>query len=267
MHVQLLRSFWGMESIARIEDRVRMIREAGYSGVEAPIPDMEPREWRALLDANGLSYVAMMFPVTPDEFRRQLEAVHAYGPTLVTSQSGRDCFSFSEGCEFFLAALQAERDVGVPVAHETHRGRIFFTPWRTAQYLEEFPDLRICADFSHWCAVCESTLQGHEHALELACERAIHVHARVGYEEGPQVPDPRAPEYASHLARHEAWWDAIVSARAGSGAQSLTITPEFGPPPYMHALPYTQQPVADLWDLCLWTAGRLRQRYASRPPR
>ena len=36
----------------------------------------------------------------------------------------------------------------------------------------------------------------------------------------------------------------------------MTFTPEFGPPGYMPTLPYTKQPVADLWELNAWMARR-----------
>jgi hypothetical protein len=43
-------------------------------------------------------------------------------------------------------------------------------------------------------------------AIELAIERAEHVHARVGYPEGPQVPNPRVAEWEQALQKHLYWW-------------------------------------------------------------
>jgi hypothetical protein len=113
--------------------------------------------------------------------------------------------------------------------------------------------------------VCESTLDDAKEILDLACSRATHIHGRVGYEEGPQVPDPRAPEFHDHLARHEGWWDQIHEARKAAGTDVLTFTPEYGPPPYLHTLPHTRQPVADLWEICLWSADRARARWNPKP--
>ena len=80
--------------------------------------------------------------------------------------------------------------------------RLFLSPFPTYSYLTQFPELQINADFSHWCVVCESLLEDLDEILSLACARAIHVHGRVGYQEGPQVPDPRAPENQEYLKRH-----------------------------------------------------------------
>ena len=108
------------------------------------------------------------------------------------------------------------------------------------------PEINLTVDYSHWCCVCESTLEDQEDNLSKTYSRVQHIHGRVGYAEGPQVPDPRAPEYAHELQRHMSWWDNIVQAKQELGQTTITFTPEFGPPGYLHTLPYTNQPVADL---------------------
>ena len=138
-----------------------------------------------------------------------------------------------------------------------------FTPWTTAALLRRFPELHLTADFSHFVNVSERLLDDQADNLALCIARARHVHGRVGHEQGPQVNDPRAPEWHTHLALHEAWWDGIVRTRQRAGAATFTFNPEFGPPAYMMTLPHTQQPVTDLWDVCLWMANRFKQRYLS----
>ncbi len=39
------------------------------------------------------------------------------------------------------------------------------------------------------------------------------------------------------------------------------MTPEFGPDGYLHQLPFTAQPVADLAEINTWMAGRQRARF------
>lgn len=169
--------------------------------------------------------------------------------------------TFDEQLAFYEKAIAVEKEVGIPVGHETHRGRAMFTPWTTVALLKVFPDLKITADFSHWVCVCERMLEDQLENLEFAISRTIHVHTRVGYAEGPQVVDPRAPEYERELEVHEGWWDKIYQAKASQGESFLTMTPEFGPPGYMHTLPFTNQPVANLWDICLWMKQRLETKY------
>jgi hypothetical protein len=61
------------------------------------------------------------------------------------------------------------------------------------------------------------------------------------------------------VLRHEDWWKQIVRGRTLAGASAISFDPEFGPPPtYMPAMPFTQEPVADLWDVRAWMADRFR---------
>lgn len=263
MQLKVLKALWGMTEGVTVDDKIRLIQEAGYDGVECGCPDMEASRWNDLLEKYHLDYIGMIFAHEIASFREQLEAIQAYHPIMVVAHSGRDKMTFEEGRGFLREALKAEADLGIPVAHETHRMRLFYAPWTTAAFLKEFPNLRLNADFSHWCVVCESLLEDMQDMVDLACSRTIHIHGRVGYREGPQVPDPRAPESQEYVQRHESWWDAIRKARLEAGADCLTFTPEFGPPEYLHTLPFTRQPVSDLWDICLWSAKRIRERWGS----
>lgn len=260
MKLLVFRSLWGLtgpsrESIARIAD-------AGFDGVEGIPEDLERDELLKILRDHGLSLIAGVFAETPDEFETSLRRVAEYEPLLAFAHSGRDAMSRDAGCAFFERALAAEERVGLPVAHETHRGRLLYSPWSTRFYLERFPELRINADFSHWVTVCERLPVDQTEALELAISRTIHVHGRVGYEQGPQAPDPEAPEHEAHVRWHEEQWDRIRRAHEEDGREWISFTPEYGPPPYLHTLPFTGAPVADLQAVCARQAKRIRERWS-----
>lgn len=263
MQTRIFKSLWGMTEGATLDEKLRLIAAAGYDGVEFDPPDIDPQEWQALCARHGLAYIAAIYSLTPEEFEKNLRRAAAFGPVLVNSQTGRDKYDFATACRYFERALAIEDEVGVPVAHETHRHRMLYTPWTTARLIERFEKLKLCADFSHWVVVTESRLADVDEMVALASSRAIHVHARVGYEEGPQVPDPRAPEFAAYVELFEGWWERIRRLQAQRGARELTMTPEYGPPNYLHTLPYTRVPVAHLWEVCLWGARRLRDAPAA----
>ena len=259
--ITLYKALWGMNGT--LEEQFAKIAAAGcYQGIETGVPAKEDASrFQELLAQYNFSYIAMVYTRGDDHaasFEAQAEAAARFKPVLINSHSAKDSMPYEAQRQFFDKALAVERAIGIPVAHETHRGRAMFTPWSTAALLKDFPELKITADFSHWCCVCESLLPDQQDNLKLAFERAYHIHARVGYAEGPQVPHPAAPEHAKELSVHEAWWKEIVKVRSAAGQQALTLTPEFGPPGYMHTLPFTKQPVSDLWDVCLWMAERAK---------
>ena len=91
-----------------------------------------------------------------------------------------------------------------------------------------------------------------------------HIHARVGYAEGPQVPDPRAPEYLSALERHEGWWDQIITEQTRRGVTSITVEPEHGTDGYQQRLPYTMVETADIWEVNKWIRDRQEKRMGAK---
>jgi hypothetical protein len=258
MELRIYKALWGMTG--SIDSQLYKIRDAGYYGVEAPAPE-DRLGFRRQLEERGLAYIAMVFADDSAMLDHGVGNALEAGAHQITAHSGRDHFSFAEGCTFFADALKIADKHGVRIGHETHRGRILFTPWTTAAYLREFPSLQIVADFSHFTCVGERLFAADDPDIVLAAQRTIHLHARVGYDQGPQVPDPAAPEYDRFLNQFEQYWDIIRQSHLSRGEEVMTVDPEYGPPGYMHTLPYTNQPVADLWDICAWTAYRLSARW------
>jgi sugar phosphate isomerase/epimerase len=269
MNLKLIKATWGMTG--SLEEQFARIAEAGYQGVEAPVFNMEkPKLFKALLKQYNLDFIAQVVTFGGkrdvaehvNSFRHQIELAASFEPLLIVSHSAKDSMEVDDQYDFFKQALRIENEFGIPVGHETHRGRAMFTPWTTSRLLHAFPALKITADISHWFCVCESDLRDQIEHMEIAAERTIHIHGRVGYAEGPQVTHPGAPEFKNELENHEAFWELVLTKRKGQGILYQTITPEFGPAGYMHTLPFTNQPVSDLWEVCSWMKDRLTDRFA-----
>jgi len=269
MELRLARHLWGITE--DWEQAFPRIKSEGYSVIETsiPVPENQAR-FRELLDQHGFDYIAMISTKGGtvaehlNSFRAQIEASRALKPIIINSQSGRDAWSEDQSRDFFDQALAAESGLDIPVAHETHRGRILFNPWVTQRLIQQFENLHLCFDISHWVCVCERLLNTELDIIQQCAERCIHLHTRVGYEQGPQVPDPRAPEYQRHLEAHEGWWQMVWDAQIARGQTISTLTPEFGPPDYLHTLPYSNMPVADLGEICNWMAQRQAVNFANR---
>jgi sugar phosphate isomerase/epimerase len=240
---------------------------AGFSATEIYIPAMaeSPAECGRLHQQAGLALLAQIITEgteVSDHIRcfeeRYLKALDC-GPLLVNSHSGRDIWSMEDNLRLFDKALELESRHGVPICHETHRSRALFSAPAARALLAARPELKITADFSHWLCVHESDLSDQQESVTAAVSAAWHIHARVGHSEGPQVPDPRVPEWRAWLNLSLGFWRRIADTRRAAGAAFLTITPEFGPPPYMPTHPATGQPLADAWELNCWMADFLRR--------
>lgn len=260
---------WGAEHIPW-DSFCAMVKGAGFDGVETPIP-FEQREKKAMataLQKHGLLLIGQYHQSFEKEmaahkksFKAHLENIAALNPILIVAQTGKDYYTSDQNRELFELAAAVTKTTGIVIAHETHRNKALFAAHVASQLLAENRDVLITADFSHWCNVSESLLEQQEAAVDLAVSRAVHIHARVGHAESAQVSDPRAPEWRAEVAAHHNWWDRIVAERLMCNADLLTITPEFGPAPYMPAIPFTRVPVASQWDVNVYMLGVLRERY------
>jgi hypothetical protein len=267
MELRVFRHLWGVSE--PLDRFVPAAASRGYAGIEDVVSGKDER-FRELLDRSGLEYIALAMTSGATvrdhlaSFREQLAHAKRLGARLVNAHAGRDAWPLSDSRQFFREALAIGADSGTAVAYETHRGRILYNPWTTRDLLLELPELRLTCDFSHWVCVAERRFDDELDVIRLAATRCLHIHARVGSAESPQVPDPRAPEYGEEVASHEQWWDMCWDAQAECGVPETTLTPEFGPAPYLMHLPYTNVPVADLAAICDWQADRQRARFAGR---
>lgn len=272
MKLKLVRHLWGVDQTHGLDHHLPRWRQAGYTALELSWRHvLDQRTFVRFLRQNRFGWIPQAYTndFTPggsvrrhlDSLKEQVKECLKHQPLFFNIHSGSDAWSFAEAEDFYGAALDFERQIGVTIAHETHRQRYFGNPWATQAILERFPELKLTCDFSHWVCVAERLLEDCGKIIQLAAQHCHHLHARVGYEEGPQVSDPRAPEWARHLAAHEEWWDQIWTAQKKRGLKTSTLAPEFGPAPYMHLLPYTQTPVANLADVCDWMARREAARF------
>lgn len=248
-----------------VRDQIERIAKAGYDGIESACEEIhDANEFRSLLKEHDLDYIALIYTEGDHyaSFKRLIERAALYEPRRIVAHAGRDIMPFNEQVRFFVYALNIEKEFGIPVAHETHRRRPLFSPMNALALMKELPDLKLNIDLSHWCCVTESMLEDHQEAVRLAIQRAIHCHSRVGYENGPQVPDPRVAEWEEHQGRFEKWWKEYIKVQRDQAAEFCTVTPEYGPPTYMHTIPSTGLPAADLWEVCLWSAKRFRDRFS-----
>jgi sugar phosphate isomerase/epimerase len=239
-----------------LEDFLQRTAESGFEATEIYLGSLHesPVEIARLHASYGLRLIGQILTQgqTYQEHIRSLELQFEFAAqcdvAFINSHTGRDIFRFEENVQIFERLIQLSQGSGIPILVETHRGRPTYSAIETRRYLEVLPELHLTADFSHWMVVHESDLADQRANIELATTRADYIHARVGYAEGPQIPDPRAPEWHYAVETHLALWQQIIDQQKRSGRESLYITPEFGPPAYMHTAPFTNQPVGDVWE-------------------
>jgi sugar phosphate isomerase/epimerase len=274
MKLQIFKTLWGHSgSYQQAADEAIA---AGFDGIEGPIPQQPgDHHWLAeILENNALLYIAEVCTAgsyVPQRhadvvthlasLEKQLRSCIYLKPQLVNCIGGCDAWPLEEHLAFFQGAMRLAEQFGMTISFETHRSRSLFNPWITRQVVAALSDIRLTCDFSHWCVVCERLIDSELDVVHAIAANAFHIHARVGYDQGPQVPHPAAPEYAHCLRAHQSWWEILWRAQHQRGFSTTTMTPEFGPDGYLHLLPYTQRPVADLWEINRWMAATEKRHF------
>jgi hypothetical protein len=271
MNIRFFCPRWGSEALP-YELFFEKVNAAGYDGVEMSLPpdEKEREKITELLRQYELPLIGQQWETTLSgsdtyeaDYEKYLRNLAAASPLFINSQSGKDYFSIERNEAVLRLSADIAEDTGVKIVHETHRGKFSYSAAVMLPYLQRLPGIRLCADFSHWCVVSESLLEAPEQELILqeVIPHVDHIHARVGWQQAAQVAEPRAPEFEQALQRHLLWWDSIVEQQSMRGSEYLSITPEFGPAPYMPQLPYVQQPLTNQWEANVYMMQLLRERY------
>jgi sugar phosphate isomerase/epimerase len=268
--LKIMATNWGFPGT--LDEYCAKAKKEGYDGIEIwwPMEAAGQEELFAALKKHGLEVGFLCggqqadFAAHLDTFRRMIDGAAlntVQRPLYINCHSGRDYFSYEQNRAFLDHTRVLAARTGIVICHETHRSRMLFAAPVARRYIENDPELRVTFDVSHWCNVSESLLQDQADTVALTLARVDHIHARIGHPEGPQVNDPRAPEWKAAVDAHFAWWDAVVERKRREGRR-LTILTEFGPPDYMPTLPYTRQPLGDQWAINAYMMRVLRSRYA-----
>ncbi len=265
--VSILGTNWGFGGTW--EEFGAKVKKEGYDGVEVWWPGDEKNrsELFAMLSKYNLKVGFLYgsgesdFAKHENQFHEVISAAARTKPIYINCHSAKDYFTVEQKTKLINFTTGLSSSSGVAIYHETHRGRACYSATVTKELIEKIPELRLTLDISHWCNVHESLLQDQEETVNLALSRTDHIHARIGHAEGPQVNDPRAPEWESAVKAHFGWWDVVVERKRKEG-KPLTFLTEFGPPHYLPALPYSQQPVANQWDINVFMLQTLRKRYS-----
>ncbi|OUJ03581.1 sugar phosphate isomerase/epimerase family protein [Acetobacter cibinongensis] len=274
MRLEVFKTLWGDNR--PWHHAVQEVRAAGFTGIEARIPatPADAQQQAQLLKHADMPYIGIAMTgggVIPNQnatlehhladLRSSLERAALMAPRFINVLGGNDRWSATQQAEFITQAHAIGQETGITCVFETHRSRILANPWITLDVLPRLPeDVLFTLDISHWVVCCERLLNDPADDFSAFFKRVHHIQARIGYDQGPQIPHPAAPEYAECVRFHQRVWEQVWRAQKARGYAISTLTPECGPDGYVHTLPFTNAPVADLWEMNTWI-GQTEQKH------
>lgn len=243
--LQVFQSMWAMERRhprlpePATADKFRRVAEAGFHGACLDPSVAEIKETLALkpyFEQHGLACMLNVFPATTDELRPLLELADAMDAALVNIIGGEMPLTVDEAVPVVERWMSESEAFDFPVLFETHRDSLLNDLYFTLLLLERVPQMRLCADLSHFVVDRELRLpltprdRGY---INTILERADCFQGRIANREQVQVAID-FPQHQDWVTQFKAWWlDGMAAWRARNPEDAcLPFLCELGPPPY-----------------------------------
>ncbi len=184
------------------------IHAAGYEGVQF-VSKADAKSLR-LCREYGFLFAGSGRINSPEEIGPLAQALAGTGMLGATLHVGWGLEDDWAARALIEAILEWSERLRFPLWPETHRATIFQDMWRTRNFIERYPALRLNGDFSHWYTGHEMVYGGFEKKcefLEPVMDRICFLHGRIGSPGSIQValPEDRA-ESAPYLEHFESLW-------------------------------------------------------------
>jgi hypothetical protein len=251
-----------------MEENFRMAAEAGYHGLSVDPAVHEIEDCRKLIPLyreHGLKCMVNAFPATVAELRPLLDLAVEMDACLVNVIGQVMPLTVAEGIPVVRQWMQEAESLGLPLLFETHRDCTLNDLHYALQLIEAVPDMRLCADLSHYVIDREMRLplrdtdRDHMHRI---LARSDCFQGRIANREQIQV-QIEFPQHQAWVQQFRAWWRegmAMWRARSGEDA-TLVFLCELGPPPY--AMTNAKQAeMSDRWQEALTIRGWVDQMWA-----
>ncbi len=221
------------------EERFKMMAKAGYDGVCLDPAAHEIDEMLALkplFETHNLACMVNAFPKTDDDLRRLLKFSKDMNATTFSIIGTVYPVTAAKAVPVIRKWIEIAGEMDVDIMFETHRDCITNDMFLTLELLNAVPDMRLCADFSHYVLNRELSLpvsEDFKRHFEKLTQHSDCFQGRISSHEQIQIPIA-FPQHAQWVDLFKQFWkNGFKSWRARSAEDAeLVFLCELGPPPY-----------------------------------
>ena len=258
--LEIFQSLWAMElrspHVPERDDAksFAMIAEAGFDGVcldpsveEIPINLQK----RSLFEQHGLGCMVNAFPNAPGDLQPLLSFANAMNACMVNVISGVMPIRPQDAVPVVRQWIAEAEVAGLPLLFETHRDGLLNDLYFTLQLMDLVPEMRLCADLSHFVVDRELRAPVPERDQEYIAavlQRSDCFQGRVASREQVQI-QIGFPQHQQWVEIFKGWWrEGMRAWRQRSAADAtLVFLCELGPPPYA-ITDGDQRELSDRWQ-------------------
>ena len=243
--LEIFQSLWAMElrqpgiPERPMEESFAMVAEAGYDGlcIDPAVHEIDDfRKLKPLYRAYGLKCMVNAFPATVDEFPPLLELANELEASLVNVIGQVMPLTVGDCVPVIRRWMRDAEQAGLPVLFETHRDCTLNDLYYALQLIEVIPEMRLCADLSHYVIDREMRLplnDTDQDYMRRILERSDCFQGRVANREQIQVQID-FPQHQEWVEQFKSWWAEGIGMwrRRNDHQATLIFLCELGPPPY-----------------------------------
>ena len=211
---------------------------AGYDGMAIDLGAGDVAQARAVrphMEKNGLTPLIVAFPRTVESLRETLVLAKDFGAPFVDVIGQVMPLSIEGMIPVIRRWIEMANEVGMPIQFETHRNCITNDLYATLCLIDAVPEMRLCADLSHFVVDREFKLPLDARDARLIAriiDRSDSFQGRVASRQQIQL-QLDFPQHAKWVELFKGWWrDGLENWRARHDTGDCIFMCELGPPEY-----------------------------------
>lgn len=236
------------------EESFAMVAEAGFDGICIdPSVDEIPKmmSLRSLFERHELGSMVNAFPNNEDDMQPLLEFAKDFDACMVNVISGVMTIKPEDAVPTVQRWMQEAEDKNMRLLFETHRDGLLNDMYFTLQLMDLVPEMRLCADLSHFVVDRELRApvpERDQKYISSILDRSDCFQGRVASREQVQVAI-NFPQHQEWVDIFKGWWKEGMRAwrRRNTDDATLVFLCELGPPPYA-ITDGDQRELSDRWE-------------------
>ncbi|WP_342077963.1 sugar phosphate isomerase/epimerase [Yoonia sp. SS1-5] len=256
--LKIYTSLWAMQphdqtGIKLPYDQVcAMVAQAGFDGMAIDLGASDVAVAHAVrphMQAHDLTPLIVAFPKSIESLEDTLHMAADFGAPFVDVIGQVMPIELDDMVPVIETWMAMSDRIGVPVQFETHRNCITNDLYTTLQLLKRIPDMRLCADLSHYVVDREFWFPLSDHDLGLISrilQRADSFQGRVASRQQIQL-QLDFPQNQKWVDLFKAWWrEGLTDWRRRNATGDCIFVCELGPPEYAMTGPDGRE-MSDRW--------------------
>ncbi len=233
-----------------------MVAGAGYDGMALDLGAgdvAQAREVQPHMTRVGLTPLIVAFPKTIESLRETLIMAKDFGAPFVDVIGQVMPLSVDGMIPVIRRWIDMSDEIGIPIQFETHRNCITNDLFATLCMIDAVPEMRLCADLSHFVVDREFKLPLDDHnqgLVQRIIERSDSFQGRVASRQQIQL-QLDFPQHQKWVELFQGWWlDGLESWRKRNVTGECVFLCELGPPEYAMTGPDGQE-LSNRWEEAL----------------